>query len=444
MTTFTATPNPASGRQSFRCTPMERLFAFMNDEFDGEGLGTVIGRCDQVLIQDRIGPALDRLQQRHAKLRVSLHGCGMNYRFELHDHCPPIPWEMATLTVGDDWQRQALAWKPGPFVAGECPLVRFRFLTDAASGQTWILASGHHSLGDAFSLWKIYLDFLRAYHQPDRELPPAGDGFNAWPRGHGLLPAAVWTALKRVINRKIIDRWCGVTLLTKDGKPPGGLAHLNWDRSGNRTLAHACRKESVSMFAALAAAILRSIAEHESNHGGYLSCSIPVSIRDQLDPPQKLDVMGPFVSGFRCRLRLPAAQESFWGVARQFQQQFDRVRKTDNPIATLKALEFVPLSKSGMQGHINALTLNNFGRLTDYDESGRPLLADFTGFGQARRSGSVLSLVTASVNGGLSVSLRSECMAQETVDKLMRQFEGELQHAIEATLPREELELCHV
>lgn len=444
MTELTSSVAFVDGRQVWPCTPMERLFAFMNDEFDGEGIGTVIGRCDQILSADRIAPALNRIQQRHAKLRASLRGSGMNYHFEVHDQCSPIPWDMVTLTDPAAWRQQVLAWQPGPFAAGECPLVRFRFLTDENAGQTWMLASGHHAIGDAFSLWNVYLDLLRAYHRPDQELPPVDGGFNAWPRQRTLWRAAAWTALKRVVNRKIIDPVCGVKLLSKDGMPPGGLAHTNWDRSGNRTLAHACRKESVSMFAALAAAILRCLAQQENSHGGYLSCSIPVSIRDQLDPPQKIDVMGPFVSGFRCRVQLPAVQESFWHLARRFQQQFDRVRKTDNPIATLKALEFVPLSKAGMQGHINALTLNNFGRLTDYDESGRPRLVDFTGFGQARHSGSVLSLVTASVNGGLSVSLRSECMSQDTIDQLMHRFEAELQHAVEATLPREELQLCHV
>lgn len=444
MTVVTAASSAARRPQTFACTPMERLFAFMNDEFEGEGLGTVIGRCDQVLSADRIEPALHRLQERHAKLRVSLRGSGRNYCFELRDECPPISWDLHEVKITDDWRRHVLAWQPGPFRPEACPLVRFRFLTQAESRQTLILASGHHAIGDAYSLWNVYLDLLRAYHNPEQPMPPVEDGFNAWPQGPALKRAAVWTAVKRLVNRKIIDRLCGVRLLTRDGTPPGGLAHLSWDRGGNRTLAQACRKQSVSMFAALAAAILQTLARREQSPGGYLSCSIPASIRDQLNPPKGPNVMGAFVSGFRCRLRLPATQEPFWDLARRFQRRFDAVKRSDNPLATLKALEFVPLSKRGMQGHINALTLNNFGRLTDYDPSGRPRLIDFTGFGQARRSGSVLSLVTASVNGGLSVSLRSECLSQETIDSLMSRFEAALLTAIEASESRAELELCPI
>jgi predicted metal-dependent phosphoesterase TrpH len=429
---------PAQPRR-VRCTPVERILAFVHDELEGDGMVTAVARCEGVLQADRLRVALDDLQARHTKLGAGIvPGPGNWPHFEFSPVPPKIPCEYRLAVDDQEWERAVLQDRPGAFARDAVPLIRFLVLVHPSRKVTDLVCWCHHSVCDALSLWTVFVELLRFY----------GDA--AWnpgqaPEGMGLLIPGTpkgtrlerWRLLIRIILAAVRERrQHQVHFPADEALPPGRMDRRFFSQDDTAVLIERCRRENATVFTALAAASFFAIAEEYQWGGCEIAFNAPVSVREHLRPvPPTPETLGAFVTTVRTLARLPGTDEPFWAAAIRFRETWNESLRTNDPIQALRMLGLLPMRRDFVAKRTSVVSVNSLGRMNQPILGGEPRILDFTWFGRAAIGGAPFTIYAATVAGRFSFSIRAERQDPERVARLCDRMHARLRAAIGAHEP---------
>jgi hypothetical protein len=286
----------------------------------------VRGRIEEGLLR----AALERLQQRHPKLRTRLmESADGRWYFHFAGSPPPIPVEVL------DCDTDPLPWKEEThrrfsermdLALG--PLARMLVLRSRSGDRGYAILLAHHAIFDGISLLHIMEDLLRYYEEVGRTASPTPvrplpfvSCRRARPTGSLLSRLRLLGLLVRLRSARRRKRWMSL--------PPrvGPSSGPQWDLmvfslEETMALVRRYRKEKTSLdgalFAAAACALRALLPETELRFRSLFPLDIRRAVEGSTDPVTPGD-LGCFVSGYE-KIGVVDPCTSFWSLAREVHQ----------------------------------------------------------------------------------------------------------------------------
>lgn len=246
----------------------------------------------------------------------------------VRNNCSDTDW----VEVAQSEQRNEFPPSPGPFA-------RFTLFQRAEGFD--IVATFHHWYCDGMSGMFVLRDLLQALGQPNVALipiahPPSTDKFMpdllvAYPGLRRKVAVTVFLLRLRVLFEKIKMRLSPrkpAALHQPQETPIADLpleehfvilpAQLTLEQTA--ALVARCKKEQVSVHAAICVAWLRALAGEPTHVKRFDTVSSPVNIRQRLSPPID-DTSGEFLGNVETHIDCKP-EKDFWQLAREFKQNF--------------------------------------------------------------------------------------------------------------------------
>ncbi|MBN2224106.1 MAG: hypothetical protein JW765_05475 [Deltaproteobacteria bacterium] len=285
---------------------------------------TVAARLSGPLEPDVLRAALAAVGNRHPLLGVRIARKGGWPVFRT-DGVGPIPLFVAD-TPEDEWIARAadeinrnLDWRAGPLA--RCVWLRH------SGGQSTLMITFHHAVGDGISGGYLIRDLLRAIAAPGKNLlsPRTSNLPEALDRLHppevqgvrGLFRYAVEMARAGAA----VVRYGRLRAVSADGRAPyrdrrARVIARVFDPSFTADLVARARVEGTTVHGALAAAVLLGGRGEISAHGHLLmALGSPVNMRGRVTPPVG-DVVGMYASVMGTMHRV-GKDTAFWELARE-------------------------------------------------------------------------------------------------------------------------------
>src|SRR6476660_8537289 len=282
------------------------------------------------LISGRTSPrdwrrALDRLQERHPLMSVSIQGEPASVPVFQRGHLAPISLRIVEDEPERRWQTEVGEELATPFKPSEAPLIRAVLILGARDDAAFILVA-HHSIADGLSLAYALRDTLDAI--AGRSLPPL-----PWlPAQDDLIKVSEGLANGRE-RRQGEEAKPSVYRRQDDSRPrvqalrlSPGLTSLIRDRA---------RQEGTSVHGALCSALVLASRQVFAEWRG-----VPLRIRSPINARPLLDV------GESCGVFISATTSVFDGEAVDF---WDLAREARNSIAANQNREYIAAGLSAFQ-----------------------------------------------------------------------------------------------
>jgi hypothetical protein len=217
------------------------------------------------LREPRLHHALAQMQARHPLLRCVVEDAGDGPRFVLSSRPAPVPLRIVERKTDQDWESEARREWVMPFGCNQDPLVRLVWLR--GNGVHELMLVAHHCICDGPSGITLLRDFFAACDDPRWE-PDAYEPLGAI---EDFVPEDL--LLDRAFRFRVRRRSAllRLALLVKAWRRPAAL-HVSaadavyfhrWqlDPAAARTLVERCRKENVTVLAAVAIAVVEAFRE---------------------------------------------------------------------------------------------------------------------------------------------------------------------------------------
>lgn len=296
----------------------------------------------------RLTGALAELQTRHPLLRCAIKRMRGRPLFELDDEPPPIRVRSVARTADDAWRGEAEAELALPFDAGRAPLMRCTHVRGRPeSGRHELLFTFHHSIVDAVAVMTLLGGVLELVAGAP-ESPAAAAPATSIPASTDQLLPATWRGLRaraasgRFLARQMADevayRWRTRGLRAAPAAAPFRCRVLPvvFGEAETATLVRATRRQRVSVWSALNAAMLLAVARHR--HPGssrpHRYFAFPL-LRPHLEPPVGDDVVASHFSILRFTIEVNP-ETGLWELAALVHRQSDRAAKRGEKLLSMR------------------------------------------------------------------------------------------------------------
>ncbi|HEY2011892.1 MAG TPA: condensation domain-containing protein, partial [Bryobacteraceae bacterium] len=320
--------------------PVERIFWLLEENSVGSFRVTLVLRLDGCIEANLLTAALRRLQCRHPKLRaVIVKGSDGRLRYQFDRLAPPIPLEISDHDeVEFPWRQTARRLMESGFPPAG-PLIAVNVLRSRSRGCCELLLSVHHAVADGLSSIMLVEDLLTEYArgEVDPEVAPrpvlaAVTAISA--KTSGGWSGRLWLLrrLRRMIRE---DRAARHTSLPETRGIPSQSQWVHWvfSRENTLELIRRCRRERVSLGAALEAAVFCGLIDCLPFSKALFKCTFPFDLREALAGPVGRITpqdLGCFVSimneYYEVGKKLP-----FWDLARRAHQNHQTFVKCGGP-----------------------------------------------------------------------------------------------------------------
>ncbi len=292
---------------------------------------------DGTVTREELQKALERLQERHALLKVRIELDAGNRPWFTSDDVPEIEIRHCSDAAPGDWLKMAHEeltvshnWKQGP-------LVRLVLLTGTET--TELVVNCHHCIADGLSVAYFIRDLLDSLDDsparfPQVSTPPLLE--DSLPQKIILNPA-VCAAV--AIANFFFGRSKLRAPLNDLGKDP--CAIVSWQLNHTQTdgFVRRCRREGVSVHSALTTAFQEAQYQVQGEKKHFSVIYTPASIRNRLTR-QVGKAFGLYFSEVYIRQKyLP--ERGFWQMARVFHGQIQKATTDQKLLAVNKLIEKV-------------------------------------------------------------------------------------------------------
>ncbi|MES0344016.1 MAG: condensation domain-containing protein [Anaerolineales bacterium] len=283
----------------------------------------MVARINGNVSEDMLKNAVDKVQQRHALLRVRIKDDNEHAQWFTSDGVQEIPIEIVPRKSENDWIKIHAEASKVPFDFENRPAIRFILVQSLDASELIILC--HHIICDGMSLAYLARDLMVHLGDPGREVevlpaPPVIDLDN--------LPSDVSQSglVKTVINR-MNQKWAEESVFF-DHEDYKILTQTYWDNFNHAffsielseaetsTLVARCRKENITVNSALTAAFAGAQSFVEGDKPYHAALAVGVSLRDRLPSPAG-EGMGYYAGAVELKFKYNH-KRSFWENARKF------------------------------------------------------------------------------------------------------------------------------
>lgn len=361
-------------------------------------------RVRGVLHERDMRAALDGAQARHPRLRLRIDD-GPPPRFV--GGAPALPLRLVARVGAEAWRPVAEEELGLSFSSG--PLLRATLVRGAGASE--LILTCHHAIGDAFALFALTGELLRAVAGE-----PPGPPHDDEPALSALLPAgerglAGRVAFLREAQRLAIEakRVRAEGLRREQDAPPAARRSRIVQRSlaapATEALAVRARHERTTVQGALAAAALCAVRGDTGRDLG-LGCQQAVNLGTRLSRPAP-GAFGVYAVGVPTYHQVGA--QEFWELARETQAALELLLQRRTPLLTPAYLEgTIPRDAAAAVDAVNhadrlelaAVAVSNLGRIDAVPLPG--LSWETFHFGAAVTLGSVLMLAATTFRGVLT------------------------------------------
>jgi NRPS condensation-like uncharacterized protein len=297
---------------------------------------TMIARIKGNVTEDMLKKAVDKVQQRHALLRVRIRDDNEHAQWFTSEGVQEIPIEIVPRKSENDWIKIHAEASKIPYEFEIRPAIRFILVQSADISELIILC--HHIICDGMSLAYLARDLMMHLGDPAREVEvlPASPAIDL-----DNLPGDVSQSglVKTVINR-MNQKWAedsvffdheDYTILTQTYWDNFNHAFFSIELSEAETsaLVARCKEENVTVNSALTAAFAGAQSFVEGNKPYHAALAVGVSLRDRIPKPAG-EGMGYYAGAVELKFKYNH-KRSFWENARKF-------HKTIQPKFTNKVL----------------------------------------------------------------------------------------------------------
>ena len=304
-----------------KITAMERLFSF-----SPFSTVTVVARIKGDITVDMLMNAVQKVQQRHANLRVRIKWDDENNLWFTSEDVKEIPVEIISRESENHWMKIHQEASQVPFRFNERPAIRFILVHSPDISELIILC--HHIICDGLSLAYLARDLMVHLGDPAKEaeiLPdPVPIDRDNLPKGVSVNPV-----VKFFINR--INKGWQKDKIHFDMEDYRNLTEAYWMHAQHRmltvelsepktaSLVTRCREENTTVNSALTAAFLGAQRAVQGNRKELSSIGIAGNLRDRLEKPAG-EAMG-FFAGVVTLNYSYDERKSFWDNARRLNQK---------------------------------------------------------------------------------------------------------------------------
>jgi hypothetical protein len=323
---------------------------------------TMVARIRGNVTENMLTSALSRVRLRHPNLRVRIVVDDDGNPWFTSEGAGEIQVEVVPREAEDDWIGVVQKSCQIPFEFDTRPAIRFVLIQSPARCELVILC--HHILCDGLSLAYLARDLMEHLGDPDREVEVLPDPV---PIGRDNMPEDVsLNAVARLFVNRINKKWEPERVLF-DQEDYRDLVQAYWSHyqhqvlteelseAQTRALVERCRKETVTVNSALAAAFVGAPAVVQGAKSYHSRIAVGASLRDRLPKPAG-EVMGFYAGAVTPKWKYDG-NRGFWENARRFHQ---KVR----PLYTNKALFHEALTWSHLDPSIlEAINFKTLGGL---------------------------------------------------------------------------------
>jgi hypothetical protein len=319
-----------------------------------------------LLTETCLGEAAQTLVSEYPALQVSIDRDTPALR---PPHDPVIPVRRVIAGDAAAWQREiATVELTTPFDEGRPPARLVDIVQHSANGECHdLLLTASHIVFDARSALLVLQRFIELAAAlsgetdlstsvvRQRALPPLTDllpakrrGWRGGIRGMGVMAAN--QLLRTTFRSRTLPR---EAIVAAPHRRPG-LLHKEFDTATLTALIQRCRREQVTVHAALVTAAASAIAELLGRRAAALSVGTAVDVRAKLEPAVGPLDTGCFVVVVPSYVHV-AETQAFWEVARRYLRELHRQRRRDQDLS-LAALTGMFRPKTAASG-ARAMTL---------------------------------------------------------------------------------------
>lgn len=377
--------------------------------------------------------ALDRLQQRHPLLRVSIALDSKNNPWFVEQSFP-VPCYILQRQGELHWQEIATRELQQPFVWSNAPLIRVVLLHSAHLSELLVVC--HHAIADGLATVNLIQELLTLLSDPEQDTPARPVPLslevllpNRQPAQKMLmLLARGLLHLKQFIQ--VLKRDSGQFLVFDSLQVSGKTLSAEFTTA----LIYRCRAEEITVHAAICTAILFAIALHQKSLEKLLKCFSPINMRPYLQSRLEQDC-GTYIAPALTTHSMDASS-SFWQTARSLKSELMAQTETSYLLMLAQQHELVvgakPHPKLLQQVFLERcnsdVMVTNLGRLAIPQRFGHLSLQAI--YGPVVRSGFTKERVLgiATLADRLSVTLTYQ---SSHLDSLLKQTICLLKHATE-------------
>lgn len=298
---------------------------------------TTVARVSGGITEGELRAALPALRARHPHLRARIVEDG-NEVWLRDDYVPPLSLRVAR-GEGASWVREIEHEINTHVLPNPGPLARFVLVEQ--DGESWVLATLHHSVGDGMSGAFLVRDWIAA--ASGRRLAPLEDPGPLEPR----IPASVRSAslLPNLVRMGLVDvrqRLAGRVVKLKAGRAAFAyerrtrVFHRLLDVATGVRVLDAARNEKTTVHGALSAALILGLLDHAGVAKGRIEFGSPIDLRKRLEPPLA-DELGFYISMIAHR-EVVRASADFWDLARSIRRNIEREKARGTDLAMLGLL----------------------------------------------------------------------------------------------------------
>ncbi|MFO0917500.1 MAG: condensation domain-containing protein [Planctomycetaceae bacterium] len=412
-------------------TVIERLLHSVYQVHQGDGLPVFAVRCSGPWEAERFRRALDAVQARHPLLRSRIVESKRYWpKFQLVNDAPPIPLEIGDDASAGDWKHVALEQARRTFDVGCAPLCRMAVLPSAEADGFDLIAAFHHSIIDAISVLALLREiFTHMAGEPIAESPCHDElvfrpmkATTIWQRLR-LISRLLWVQGRQLVQPSM--------LMTPDRNQPQGCVRIVWPKELTTNLVRRCRKEKTTVFGALAALAMRTLAEREDWEQVSLQLQVPFDIRQEYATPVDRQTLGCFVGIMDFWHDHPLGRD-FWHLARRCRRDVEFEKNWRMPNCWDSLMSVIPFSPAFFKPFRKmSIGVNNLGRCEEIG-IGPWRLEEFSWFGRAQSLGASLYLNTATINGRLNLTLQGAEASQETLQEIGDKLTSEMEFILQS------------
>ncbi len=320
--------------------PIEGMFWRIEEGMAGAFRVTVLLQLDGCIESSFLTVALQRLQQRHPKLRAGIakgRKGRLHYQFEQPSQAIPftitdhegeeLPWREETRRM-----LQSSFPSSGPFAA-------ISVLRNRSRGCCTLLLTVHHAIADGMSGIMLLDDLLSEYAKAEEnlELPPCpalpavtvnrAKSSGGWRRRFRLV--------RRFMRLQREERRAQQTTLPESRHVPPQSQWMHWvfSREDTRKLVRLCRKEQTSISGVMVAATCCGLMDCLPVPEALFKCQFPFNIREVLEGPAgpvTPQDLGCFVSVMNEFYEV-SQNPTFWDLARRAHGDIQRFLQQEGP-----------------------------------------------------------------------------------------------------------------
>lgn len=417
-------------------TVIERLLHAVSKSYDGDGMPVFTARCSGPWDTARFQRALDAVQARHPLLRSRIIEPRRSWpRFQLDPAAPALPLEVLDAACDIDWEQIALRHSEQPFEDARAPLCRWTVLIHPSGDGFDIVASFHHAIVDGMSMLALLREIFDQLSGQAEALSVCAEEYTF----RIMQPTSWWQRLRlagQLIGKCVFQKLWPPTGIVPETLSPGGCLRVVWPDDLTTLFVQHCRRERTTVFGAVAAVMLQTLAEREAWGNASLQLQVPVDIRNLYTPQVDRNTLGCF-AGIMDFPHTDPLSIRFWELARQCRRDVQQEMRWLMPNCwdcLMSRVEFTPQWLRPLRRM--TIGVNNLGRCEDIC-SGPWRLEEFSWFARSRHLGACVAANTATVNGRLNLTLQADRATRESLSDLADQVTQRIAAGLNYRMSRE-------